>query len=252
MSSAKRAILVFDVDGTLTAARQKVTQEMLEFLVETRKRVNLGVVGGSDLVKITEQLADDKDHLLSLFDYTFSENGLVGFKGVDEFPTQSIQKKIGDEKLQDLINFALGYMANIRLPVKRGQFVEFRNGMINLSPIGRSCSQSERMEFVEFDKKHGIRQKFVDELKNRFSDFGLEFAIGGQISIDVFPTGWNKTFCLQYFDAHYDEIHFFGDKTSPGGNDHEIFEDSRTIGHTVIGPEDTIQQVMEVLTNLGL
>lgn len=24
-----------------------------------------------------------------------------------------------------------------------------------------------------------------------------------------------------------------------GGNDHEIFEDSRTIGHTVVSPEDT-------------
>ena len=44
--------------------------------------------------------------------------------------------------------------------------------------------------------------------------------------------GWDKTFCLQYVaEGGYDEIHFFGDKTSPGGNDHEIFEDSRTVRH---------------------
>ena len=44
--------------------------------------------------------------------------------------------------------------------------------------------------------------------------------------------GWDKTFCLQYVaEGGYDEIHFFGDKTSPGGNDHEIFEDLRTVRH---------------------
>ena len=43
--------------------------------------------------------------------------------------------------------------------------------------------------------------------------------------------GWDKTFCLQYVaEGGHEEIHFFGDKTLPGGNDHEIFEDSRTVG----------------------
>ena len=37
---------------------------------------------------------------------------------------------------------------------------------------------------------------------------------GGQISIDVFPEGWDKRFCLQYL-TEFKEIHFFGDKTTP-------------------------------------
>ena len=81
----------------------------------------------------------------------------------------------------------------------------------------------------------------------KFGHLGLQFAKGGQISIDCFPTGflllkqkfffetlnkgWDKTFCLQYVaEGGHEEIHFFGDKTLPGGNDHEIFEDSRTVG----------------------
>ncbi|KAF1756615.1 hypothetical protein GCK72_013068 [Caenorhabditis remanei] len=251
MSSSRplpKTILVFDVDGTLTAARQQITPEMREFLIEARKRVPLAVVGGSDFKKITEQLANhDTDLVLSLFDYVFSENGLLGFKGTEPFPVQSIQKAIGDDKLQELINFALRYMSDITLPVKRGNFVEFRNGMINLSPIGRSCSQDERMQFVQFDTEHGIRRKFVEELEKNFGKYGLQFAIGGQISVDVFPTGWDKTFCLKYIENEFDVIHFFGDKTAPGGNDHEIYADERTIGHTVEGPEDTRRQVEEVL-----
>lgn len=34
----------------------------------------------------------------------------------------------------------------------RGTFIEFRNGMLNVSPIGRSCTQEERKEFFELDK----------------------------------------------------------------------------------------------------
>ena len=31
-----------------------------------------------------------------------------------------------------------------------------------------------------------------------------------------------------------------------GGNDHEIFADPRTIGHTVAGPDDTRKQLEEL------
>ena len=34
----------------------------------------------------------------------------------------------------------------------RGTFIEFRNGLINVCPIGRSCSQEERIQFNEYDK----------------------------------------------------------------------------------------------------
>uniref|UniRef100_A0A3Q4I6G0 Phosphomannomutase n=1 Tax=Neolamprologus brichardi TaxID=32507 RepID=A0A3Q4I6G0_NEOBR len=53
-------LCLFDVDGTLTAARQRVTPDMAEFLQKLRTRVRVGVVGGSDLSKIKEQLGDDE------------------------------------------------------------------------------------------------------------------------------------------------------------------------------------------------
>ncbi|ETN76970.1 eukaryotic phosphomannomutase [Necator americanus] len=269
-----RAILLFDVDGTLTPARQKIHNDIREFLSKARARVPLAVVGGSDLAKIIEQLADNKDDfrvemkfspcsvfideqnqticflVLSQFDYVFSENGLVGFKGSEQFPSKTIQDHIGEEKLQELINFTLKYFSEIKLPVKRGNFIEFRKGMLNLSPIGRSCSQSERDHFVLYDKEHQIREKFVRALQENFSRYGLCFVIGGQISVDAYPVGWDKTYCLQYIEKDYDKIYFFGDKTMPGGNDHAIFEDPRTIGHTVVDPADMKKQVEQLLKEL--
>ncbi|GMP61553.1 hypothetical protein CsSME_00023971 [Camellia sinensis var. sinensis] len=109
----------------------------------------------------------------------------------------------------EFINFTLHYIANLDIPIKRGTFIEFRSGMLNVSPIGRNCSQEERDEFEKYDK--------------------------------VFPQGWDKTYCLRYLDD-FSEIHFFGDKTYKGGNDFEIYDSERTMGHTVTSPEDTVKQ----------
>ena len=134
-----------------------------------------------------------------------------------------------------LINYILGYLAKLEdVPVKRGTFIEWRNGMLNVSPIGRACSKPERAAFYEWDKTSGCRKKMVKELTEKFgekvrgyfhgtmihssvclslpsfcfhltppvhslySQFKINFAIGGQISFDVFPIGWDKTYCLRW------------------------------------------------------
>ena len=147
---------------------------------------------------------------------------------------------------QDLVNFCLRYIADLDIPIKRGTFFEFRNGMINVCPIGRNCSQAERDAFEQFDAKAGVRSKFVAELKKRFADkMGLQFSIGGQISFDVFPIGWDKTFCLRYVE-HVPTVHFFGDRTMQGGNDFEIYSHPRTIGHAVTDPAHTMRLLREL------
>ena len=87
---------------------------------------------------------------------------------------------MGEEKIKKFDNFCLHYLADLDLPKKRcsthththtqhkharaslifrciytwyrGTFIEFRNGLINVCPVGRNCTQEERMEFFEFDK----------------------------------------------------------------------------------------------------
>lgn len=131
--------------------------------------------------------------------------------------------------------------------LQRGTFIEFRSGMLNISPIGRNCSRDERNDYEVFDLANNVRQTMVNAMRTEFADLNLTFSIGGQISFDVFPTGWDKTYCLHFLPADdFDEIHFFGDKTFVGGNDYEIFTHERTIGHTVTSPADTMQQCTEL------
>jgi phosphomannomutase len=232
-------------------------------------------VGGSDLVKQQEQLGSSTVNVTTLFDFCFAENGLTAYRLGEQLASNSFIKWIGEDQYKELVRFILHYIADLDIPIKRGTFIEFRNGMINVSPVGRNASTQERNDYEKYDKANGIRKDFVEKLRERFGHLGLtcvfflspclfslspssrilttrgSFSIGGQISFDVFPKGWDKTYCLQHLEneakrpggVEYTTIHFFGDKTFVGGNDYEIFEDSRTIGHTVTGPQDTIDEL---------
>lgn len=138
------------------------------------------------------------------FDFAFPENGLLAFKNGTEigrqvskknrmmrkqtlfqniwhysaYLFQSILSHLGEARLQKFINYTLLCLSQIELPVKRGTFIEFRTGMLNISPIGRSCSRTERNEFEEYDKQHHIREKLIDDLKNKFPDLDLTYSIG--------------------------------------------------------------------------
>ncbi|TFY75984.1 hypothetical protein EWM64_g8028 [Hericium alpestre] len=220
---------------------------MIHLLRELRKKVAIGFVGGSDLVKIAEQLAVAGNNVIDDFDFAFAENGLTAYRLGKALPSQSFIKFIGEDRYKKLVNFLLHYIADLDIPIKRGTFVEFRNGMVNVSPIGRNASMQERHEFLAYDKVHGVRAAFVKVLQDKFADYGLTFSIGGEISFDVFPHGWDKTFALGHVESEgFEEIHFFGDKTYKGGNDWEIYNDPRTIGHAVSSPDDTARILKEL------
>lgn len=53
--------------GRVTVCFQRVTPDMAEFLQKLRTRVRVGVVGGSDLSKIKEQLGDDGETNAALY-----------------------------------------------------------------------------------------------------------------------------------------------------------------------------------------
>jgi phosphomannomutase len=231
---------------------------MLATLTLLRQKCAIGFVGGSNLPKQQEQLGDPAHvNVVDMFDFCFAENGLTAYRLGKELPSQSFIGWLGDDKYKKLVKFTLQWIIdNVVdvIPVVRGTFIEFRNGMINVSPVGRNASTQERNDYEKFDKEHNIRPKFIEALKKEFPDYDLTYSIGGQISFDVFPNGWNKTYCLRHVEAEaeqpdgikYETIHFFGDKVFPGGNDWEIAEDSRVTAHPVKNPEETMAIVKKL------
>jgi phosphomannomutase len=246
-----KTLLLFDIDGTLTESRKVMKENMLECLKKASSYddIDLATVGGSDLPKAREQLQSSID----FFKFNFTENGLVYLDDKKELhKVDKLINYLGYDKFKEFVNFCLKYIADLDIPVKTGTFVELRTGLVNISPIGRNCTQEERDAFVIYNKEHHILETFRETLLKNFGEkFGLEISIGGQISFDVFPKGWDKRYCLQFVEKLYDNIIFFGDKGYYGGNDYEIMTNERiTRGVKVKSPENTIELINKIIEEI--
>ena len=133
-------LILFDVDGTLTPSRLQIEQPMRNTLQKLKdKGITLGIVGGSDLPKQEEQLGG-KEFIFSTFTYVFSENGLDAYHNGENFHKQKMINYLGEDRFQEFVNDCLLILSQITVPKKRGTFIETRNGMVNVCPVGRSCS----------------------------------------------------------------------------------------------------------------
>mgnify|MGYP003647305738 FL=1 len=68
----------------------------------------------------------------------------------------------------------------------------------------------------------------------------LTIKLGGDTSFDIFPEGWDKTFCLQHFPTH---THWFvGDRCGENGNDKELYDllKPNERAFATEGPDETI------------
>lgn len=161
---------------------------MQALLSELRKKVAIGYVGGSDFPKQEEQLGTAATPVTDKFDFCFAENGLTAYKQGVQLPSTSFIKWLGEDKYKGLVKFILHYIADLDIPIKRGTFIEFRNGMINVSPIGRNASIQERNEYQKYDLEHKIRETFVGILQEKFADLGLTYASPLLTNIHLLPS----------------------------------------------------------------
>ena len=78
-----------------------------------------------------------------------------------------------------MVDFCLVEISKIKLPFKRGTFIEYRAGMINVSPVGRSVNQEERDKFNEVNLKENYLNKLADAIRNKFADKDIFVGVGG-------------------------------------------------------------------------
>jgi phosphomannomutase len=89
----------------------------------------------------------------------------------------SLKKHLGEDNIRRIIDWTLKYLSEIDVPKKRGTFVEFRNGLINISPIGRNCDQEERDEFEAYDKVMSPAGKRPNSTTSCFAGFSCALQI---------------------------------------------------------------------------
>ena len=105
-----------------------------------------------------------------------------------------------------------------------GNHIEDRGAMVNFSVVGRNCTQEQREEYFEWDKRMGERNITCMEIKGTWPK--LDAVVGGQISIDIYPKGNDKSQVIDIIKqdrlVKSDEIIFIGDGIENGGNDYPL------------------------------
>ena len=178
---------LFDVDGTLTDARQPMDKEFREFflgwVLEKRNQGHRVIlVTGSDHDKTVEQIGKTL-WLTVTGSYQNCGNALY-VEG----------KKAWESKWQmgsDLETDVLDLIARSKWYGTAKNNIEKRTGMVNISTIGREATTQQRREYFVWDEVNKEREHISKTLSCKHSD--LEFSIGGEISIDIFPKGNDKS-----------------------------------------------------------
>ena len=202
-------IFLFDVDGTITPARQEMTQTFYLFFRKWIEDKKVYLISGSDYEKLQQQIPKDIlesiDGVFGCMGNTFHTRGQNIFENIFEPPPI-------------LLSFLEERITTTIYDVKTGNHIEKRIGMINFSVVGRNASLEQRKHYYKFDCLHGEREKIASVINKKFN--GIEASLGGEISIDIYPVGWDKSQILKHLPNS--TYHFFGDKIYPGGNDYAL------------------------------
>lgn len=245
-------ILLFDVDGTLCESGKKISTEMANILVELSTHYNIGIVGGGMYEKILYQL-DGKIKPL----YIFSECGSVYHKfNIQEYimiQKNNLRTEKEYIKINLLVKTCLRFISETTNYVISGNFIDLRNGLIYVSLVGMSATDEERQEFIKIDNIQHYRYRLIEILKKQAIELELdeyiEISLGGSVGIAINPKKWNKTQVLNYLNISNNQIHFFGDKYLPDGNDYALLTTEGIIPHCVDSLEDTFNILQELKNN---
>eukprot|EP01103_Thecamoeba_quadrilineata_P014734 TRINITY_DN4465_c0_g1_i2.p1 TRINITY_DN4465_c0_g1~~TRINITY_DN4465_c0_g1_i2.p1 ORF type:complete len:566 (-),score=93.94 TRINITY_DN4465_c0_g1_i2:60-1757(-) len=230
-------IVIFDLN-TIADPGQNVPLDTLHLLNRLRQKTAIAIISASPLETITRTLDPT---WIEEFDYVFSENGLITYKKSALFSEKLITQAYNEDEIQEIINFSLDYLAKLKLPFKRGSFVDFRKGLIAFSPAGGKLKPEEENLWIAFDKENGVLRKMGSALRERFSYLKppLDFALNGNREVEIFPQGWDKSICLESLKDHK-TIYFVGHLTeTPNESDYSLCASERTFAYHVDSPDQT-------------
>tara|TARA_Y100000593_G_scaffold71479_1_gene131263 strand:+ start:361 stop:1110 length:750 start_codon:yes stop_codon:yes gene_type:complete len=216
-------IFIFDVDGTLTPSRLPMTKEFQKFFAKWSEKNKFYLVTGSNIEKLQEQMCM----------YDIEAEGIFTCCGNQFWKPDPHIVNISAELIYEnrfeltskLKNSLEVVLMSSQYPHRYGNHIEDRGSMVNFSIVGRNCTQEQREHFFKWDNEKGERKKISTFIKQKFKD--LDAVIGGQISIDIYPKGNDKSQILKHIRdrnivTSKDEYIFIGDRTEKGGNDYPL------------------------------
>jgi phosphomannomutase len=219
------SIYLFDVDGTLTVAKQKIDPVFQKQFLSWIADKEAYIVSGGTFERIMGQVGVDVVNKTAgvfacMGNAFLQRTELVNNTGFNEWELIYKNKFISPKNLTKRLD---SIVAKSEFPVKTGRHHEMRTGMVNFSIVGRNANQEQRRQYELWDAEKEERKEIVSKLKEKYKS--LDFVIGGAVSIDIFNKGNDKAQVIErYFKEalKHNQIHFVGDRIPFPGNDYPL------------------------------
>lgn len=210
-------LIAFDLDGTLTQHKTKLSNENRVVLDLLRAKYSLVMVGAGRCQRIFDQMGGYPidiigNYGLEVCEYD-KETGALRICASHKFECD--KKSVSERVLKLREKFGFTKFS--------GDSVEFHDsGCVTFAILGTKAAQEEKLAF---DPDRLKRRKIYKEVCDAFPEYTV--FIGGSSSFDMAPSPFDKRYALaKYCKEHGftpDEVVFVGDDYGEGGNDESVY-----------------------------
>jgi phosphomannomutase len=220
-----KALIVFDLDGTLAGSKSAIDPEMATLLTALLAEAKVAIISGGALPQFEKQVLahlPQHDH--------FDNLSLLPTCGTRFFRYTDAWHKLYSEDLSEaqkhqIIAALNAAVTSAGFQAKKvwGAAIEDRDSQITYSALGQQAPLDEKKTW---DPDFAKRKKIKAILDRSLPDFSVR--LGGSTSIDVTLPGIDKAYGIRklrdVLDIPIAEMIYVGDALFPGGNDYPARE----------------------------
>ena len=218
-------VVAFDLDDTLTVSKSKIDQHMANLLDELLARFDVCIISGGRFeqfeTQVLKYLHAPSDRLARLHimptsgtRYYIWRNGVWQMRYAEDL---SEEEKVRIVTVLTEGARLLGFWE----PNPWGEIIEDRGSQITYSALGQAAPADAK---YAWDPDGSRKRKLRDYAAGLLPD--LEVHPGGSTSVDITRQGIDKAYgikrLIEQLDISPDQLLFFGDQLSEGGNDYPV------------------------------
>lgn len=217
INASKIKLVAFDLDGTLTQHKSKLTPENLSVLQGLYKKYKLLMVGAGTCRRIFEQLDRFPIDVIGNYGLQYAKyNTVTG--DIDIVRDEKLP--VDRERTEQTIT---AFREKYGFTAYKGENVEYHpSGCVTFPVLGTKADLADKLAF---DPDRTRRRAIYGEVKAAFPAYTV--FVGGSSSFDMAPAPYDKAYALSlYCEEHgfaHDEVVFVGDDYGPGGNDESVY-----------------------------
>ncbi len=257
---ARKKLIVFDIDGTLTLTKAPMDAEMAGLLAELLATKRVAIIGGGKYALFKEQLSklyrirNPKPPLERLFLFPATATSFYRYdRGLQKVYATKLSLK-ERRHIKKAFHRAFEILRYEHPKKTYGELIEDRGTQVTFSVFGQDAVKVLGIKRgvalkTEWARKNGaLKMKIARTVQKLLPE--LEVHAAGFTSIDVTRKGIDKAYGLRqikkYVRVDIEDMAFIGDAIFPGGNDYAVVRTG--IDYVpVLGPEQTKKVIRAIL-----